>query len=118
MRYMVMTYGDEQSESGAPPSPEMMQAMGQFMAEAAASGVMIMSEGLAPSVAGARINFDPAGTATVTDGPFAEAKELIAGFAILEVSSKEEAIEHSKRFAQIAGAHRVDVRALMEIPGQ
>lgn len=117
MRYMVMTYGDERSESGALPEPEMMQAIGEFMGDAAASGVLLVSEGLAPSSLGARLQIDGAGAVTVTDGPYAEAKELIAGFAILDVASREEAIEHAKRFGSIAGAHRIDVRQVMDFPG-
>jgi hypothetical protein len=110
MRYMVMHYSNEANEAGAPPSPEVIAGVGQFMAEA---GVLLAAEGVQPSSKGARITLD-GGKVKVTDGPFAEAKELIAGFAILDVKSKDEAIEHASRFAKIVGATQVDVRLVAE----
>jgi len=113
MRYMVMHYSDEANEAGTPPSPDVIAGVGQYMEEAVRSGVLLAAEGVAPSSAGARLTVD-GGKVTVIDGPFAEAKELIAGFAILDVPSKEEAIEHAKRFAQIVGATKIDVRLMAE----
>ena len=113
MRYLVLHYSDEATEAGAPPSPEMIAAVGKYMEETAQSGVLLAAEGVRPSSMGARLTLD-GGKVTVKDGPFAEAKELIAGFAILDVKSKEEAIEHAKRFAQIVGTPRVDVRLIAE----
>jgi hypothetical protein len=110
---MVMHYSDEAMEAGTPPTPEQIAAIGEYMAETSASGVLLAGEGVRPSSFGARLTFE-GGKATVTDGPFAEAKELIAGFAILEVKSKEEAIEHAKRFAAIAGVTKIDVRQVAE----
>jgi hypothetical protein len=113
MRFMVMHYSDEANEAGTPPSPEVLAALGEYMAEAAASGVLLAGEGVRPSSFGARVTVD-GGKVTVTDGPFAEAKEIIAGFAILDVKSKEEAVEHAKRFASIVGATKLDVRQVAE----
>lgn len=113
MRYMVMHYSDDAMEAGAPPSPELIAGVGQYMAEASQSGVLLAAEGVQPSSKGARLSVE-GGKVTVTDGPFAEAKELIAGFAILDVKSKDEAIEHACRFAKIVGATKVDVRLVTE----
>lgn len=113
MKYMVMHYSTPDNEAGVPPTPEFLAALGEYMAEAAADGVLLTGEGVGPSSQGARVNFED-GNLTVIDGPFAEAKEIIAGFAILDVKSKEEAIEHAKRFAKLSGAPRVDVRRVSE----
>jgi hypothetical protein len=112
MRYMVMHYSNEDNEAGVPPSPEVIAEIGAYIEEAAKSGVLLAGEGVGPSSQGARVTVD-GGKVTVVDGPFAEAKELIAGFAILEVASKEEAIEHAKRFARISGATKIDVRQVV-----
>lgn len=112
MRYMVMHYSNDANEAGTPPSPELMAEMGAYMQEAAQSGVLLAAEGVGPSSLGARLTIDD-GKVTVVDGPFAEAKEIIAGFAILEVKDKAEAIEHAKRFARISGATKIDVRQVL-----
>jgi len=113
VRYMVMHYETQDMEDGVLPSPEEQAAIGKYMQEAAMSGVLLTGEGVAPSSAGARVEVNN-GTVRVIDGPFAEAKELIAGFAILEVDSLAEAVEHARRFALLVGAERVDVRRVME----
>jgi hypothetical protein len=113
VKYMVMHYSDAANEADTPPSPELMAAVGEYMGEAAAAGVLLAAEGVRASSYGARLTVD-GGKITVKDGPFAEAKELIAGFAILDVKSKEEAIEHAKRFAKIVGATKIDVRLVAE----
>ncbi len=113
MRYMVMHYETQDMEDGVLPSPEQQAAIGKYMQEAAMSGVLLTGEGVAPSSAGARVEVSN-GSVRVIDGPFAEAKELIAGFAILEVDSLVEAIEHARKFALLVGAERVDVRRVME----
>jgi hypothetical protein len=100
-------------EDGALPSPEQQAAIGADIREAAMAGVFLAGEGVGPSSAGARVEVDH-GTVRVIDGPFAEAKELIAGFAILDVDSLAEAVEHARRFAQLVGTHRVDVRKIVE----
>jgi hypothetical protein len=113
MRYMVMHYQTQDMEDGVLPSPEQQAAIGQHMQEAALSGVLLSGEGVASSSQGARVEVTD-GTVRVIDGPFAEAKELIAGFAILEVDSLAEAVEHARKFALLVGTHRVDVRRVIE----
>ncbi|MFL5348127.1 MAG: YciI family protein [Hyalangium sp.] len=96
MKFMVLVKANKESEAGVLPSPEMLAAMGKFNEELVKAGVMVAGEGLHPSSKGARVRFS--GTKrTVIDGPFAETKELIAGFWIFQVKSKEEAIEWIKR---------------------
>ncbi len=113
MRYMVMHYQTQAMEDGVLPTPEMQAAIGEYMQESAMSGVLLSGEGVAPSSAGARLEVAD-GNVRVIDGPYAEAKELIAGFAILEVGSLAEAIEHARKFALLVGVERVDVRRVME----
>jgi hypothetical protein len=84
------------------------------MEESAREGVLLAGEGVHPSSKGARLSFS-GGRRTVTDGPFAEAKELIAGFAVLQVESKEEAIEWATRFADVIGDVEIEVRQVIEI---
>ena len=93
MRYMVIVKATEESEQGATGTTEEFAEMGAFNEELAKAGVMLAGEGLLPSSKGARVRFDKDGGATVVDGPFAETKELVAGFWILEVSSREEVLE-------------------------
>ena len=114
MRYMVMHYQTQEMEDGIPPSPEQQAAIGQYMQEAAMSGVLLSGEGVGPSSKGARVEVSD-GAVRVIDGPFAEAKELIAGFAILEVDSLAEAVEHARRWALLVGSERVDVRKVVEV---
>jgi hypothetical protein len=96
MRFMVMVKATKESEAGGPPNPRIMEDMGKFNEELMKAGVMLAGEGLQPSSKGARVRFS--GTKrTVTDGPFAETKELVAGFWLWEVKSKEEALEWVKR---------------------
>ena len=96
MRFMVIVKATQDSESGKLPDPELMAAMGKFNEELVNAGVLLAAEGLHPSAKGARIHYD-GDKRTVTDGPFAETKELIAGFWLIQVKSKEEAIEWMKR---------------------
>ena len=96
MRFMIIIKATADSESGNLPSIELMTAMGKFNEELVNAGVLLAGEGLHPSAKGARIHFDGA-SRTLTDGPFAETKELIAGFWLIQVKSKEEAIEWMKR---------------------
>jgi hypothetical protein len=113
MRYMLMHYETQDMEDGVPPSPEQQAAIGEYMQEAAMAGVLLAGEGVASSAKGARVEVE-GGAVRVIDGPFAEAKELIAGFAILEVDSLAEAVEHARKWAQVVGTHRVDVRKVVE----
>jgi hypothetical protein len=97
MRYMVLVKASEESESGILPSdPKVFEDMNTFNEELVKAGVLVAGEGLHPSSQGARVRFD-GDQRIVTDGPFAETKELIAGFWILDVKSKEEAIEWVRR---------------------
>jgi len=96
MRFIAMVKANKLSESGAPPDPKLLEAMGKFNEELAKAGVMLAGEGLQPTSKGARIKFS-GGKRTVVDGPFTESKELIAGFWMLQVKSKAEAIEWMKR---------------------
>jgi hypothetical protein len=114
VRFMVMHYQTQAMEDGVRPSPEEQTAIGQYMQEAAMAGVLLTGEGVAPSSEGARVEIAD-GHVRVIDGPFAEAKELIAGFAILDVRSLEEAVEHARKFALLVGSHRVDVRRVLEV---
>jgi hypothetical protein len=100
MRFMMMVKGDKNYEAGAPPDPKLMAAMDQLTKEMTEAGVLLLSEGLYPSSKGAQIRASR-GKLSVTDGPFAEAKELVGGFAILRAKSKDEAIEMGKRFMKL-----------------
>jgi hypothetical protein len=106
MRFMMMVKADERSEEGLPPSPELIQAIGALTEEMTKSGVILEAGGLAPSASGARLRLRR-GKVSVTDGPFTEAKELIGGYAILQASTREEAIALATRFlethAQVLG---------------
>lgn len=96
MRFMVLVKANEESEAGVLPSGEMLTEMGKFNEELVKAGVMLAGEGLQPSSKGVRVQFS-GGKRTVVDGPFAETKELIAGFWLWEVKSLDEAIEWLKR---------------------
>ena len=96
MRFMVIVKADADSEAGVMPSQELLAAMGQYNEELVNAGVMLAGEGLHPSSKGARVRFS-GDTRTVTDGPFAETKELVAGFWLIQTASLAEAIEWVKR---------------------
>jgi hypothetical protein len=96
MRFMLMVKATPESETGAMPSTELLTAMGQYNEEMVKAGILLAAEGLHPSSKGARVRFSGS-ERTVIDGPFPQAKELVAGFWLIEVSSKEEAIEWVKR---------------------
>jgi hypothetical protein len=96
MRYMMLVKGAE----GLPPSPELMAAVGGLAQEMAQSGVLLDMGGLTPTARGARIRL-AGGKLTVVDGPFAEAKEVIGGYAVLKAASKSEALELGRRFMQL-----------------
>jgi hypothetical protein len=97
MWFMVIVKASEDSEKGVMPTEQELAEMGAYNEELAKAGVMLAGEGLHPSSKGARVRFDKDGSSTVIDGPFAETKELVAGFWILEVSSREEVIEWVKK---------------------
>jgi hypothetical protein len=112
MRFMIIVKGDKNSEAGALPDKKILTEMGKFNEQLVKAGVMLAGEGLHPSSKGARVKFSD-GKQTVTDGPFAESKELIAGFWLWQVKSKEEAIEWLKR-APFGGGAEVEVRQVFE----
>jgi hypothetical protein len=115
MRFMIMHKLDENDPEAFAPSPELIGRMSVFMREAAQAGVLLTAEGLRPSSTGAARITVSDGKRTVIDGPFTETKELIAGFTIVQVPSKEEAVEWGWRFADIFGDIEVDVRQVTEM---
>lgn len=114
MRFMVMVKATKDSEAGVLPSEQLLTQMGKFNEELVKAGVMLAGEGLQPSSKGARVRFS--GTKrTVIDGPFAETKELVAGFWLFQVKSKEEAIEWVKRCPNpMPGESEIEIRQVFE----
>ena len=100
---------------GTPPTQEEMAKMGKLIEEAMKAGWLLSTEGCLPSSLGARVRLSGE-KFTVTDGPFTEAKELIGGFAIIQANSKQEAIEHTRYFLQVAGGGETEIRQLYEVP--
>jgi hypothetical protein len=114
MRFMVMVKATEESEAGQMPSQELLAEMGRYNEELVKAGVMVAGEGLHPSSKGVRVRFD--GTSRrVIDGPFAETKELVAGFWIFEVKSLEEAVEWVKRCPNpMLSTSEIEIRQIFE----
>jgi len=113
-RYIGMLKGDKDTEAGVMPDEKSLAAMGAFIEEAVKSGVLLSGEGLQPSSKGARVRF--AGSQRmVTDGPFVETKELVAGYAILQFASPAEALEWTKRFVQVDAPGRLGAECECEI---
>jgi hypothetical protein len=114
VRFMVMVRGDKSTEAGVMPSEKLLSDMMKFNEELAKAGVLLAAEGLQPSSKGARVRFSGA-KRTVIDGPFAEAKELIAGFWLWQVKSKDEAIEWVKRCPNpLEGESEIEIRQVFE----
>ena len=114
MRFMVIVKATQDSEAGVMPSEELLAAMGKYNEELANAGVMVAGEGLHPSSKGTRVRFS-GDQRTVIDGPFAETKELIAGFWIFNVKSKEEAIEWVKKCPNpMPGDSEIEIRQIFE----
>ena len=114
MRVMVMVKATKDSEAGVMPSTELLAAMGKFNEELVKAGVMLAGEGLKPSSKGARVKFSGS-QRTVVDGPFAETKELVAGFWLWQVRSMEEAIEWVKRCPNpMPGNSELEIRQVFE----
>jgi hypothetical protein len=111
MRFMVIVKADQKSEAGVLPDKKLFAEMGKFNEELAKAGVMLTAEGLQPSSKGARVKFSGS-KRTVIDGPFSETKELVAGFWLWQVGSKEEAIEWLKRAPFQEG--EVEIRQVFE----
>ena len=112
MRFMVLVPANADSEAGVLPDQEILTKMGKFNEEMVKAGVMLAGEGLHASSKGARIRFS-GGKTTVTDGPFTESKELIAGFWLIQVKNKDEAIAWMKR-APFGGGVEIEIRQVFE----
>ena len=112
MRFLVIVKASKESEAGVMPSQKDLAEMGKFNEELVKAGVMLAGEGLHPTSKGARVKFED-GKRTVTDGPFTESKELIAGFWLWQVKSKQEAIEWLKR-APFGGGAEIEIRQVFE----
>jgi len=114
MKFMIMVKATKDSEAGVMPSEKLLAEMGKFNEELVKAGVMLAGEGLHPSSKGARVRFSGA-KRSVIDGPFAETKELVAGFWIWQVKSKEEAIEWVKRCPNpMPGESEIEIRQVFE----
>ena len=113
MRFMVLVPGDSGSEAGEMPSTELLEAMTRYNEELVKAGVMLGGDGLAPTSQGARIRFDGA-ERTVTDGPFAETKEVVSGYWIWECESREDAVAWLEK-APFDGGTEIELRQIAEI---
>ncbi len=114
MRFMILLKADKNTEAGALPDEKLLTEMGKYNEELVKAGVLLGAEGLQPSSKGARVGFSGE-KRTVTDGPFPEAKDLIAGFWLFQVKSKEEAIEWVKRCPYpLQGEAEIEIRQVFE----
>jgi hypothetical protein len=116
MRFMLLMYPDRSAEKGVMPSPDLIEAMMKYNEDLAKAGVLLSLDGLQPSSKGARVAFGN-GKRTVIDGPFAEAGEIVGGYWIIQVKSKEEAVEWAKRVPAPPGAGSgfVEVRRIFDM---
>ncbi len=112
MRFLGYTLANEAETPTEPPSPDLYEKMGRFVEEATKAGVIVATGGIAPTSEGARISLKN-GEYTVVDGPFAEAKELVGGWALMECRDLSEAVEWSKRFLGVLGEGEVRVRPVL-----
>ena len=117
MRFMILLKADKHSEAGEMPSEKLMTAMGKFNDELIEAGVMVSGEGLQPSSRGARVHFSKDGGVRVEDGPFPETRQLVAGFWIWQVKSKEEALDWVKRvpMPMMSGEAEIEIRQIFEM---
>jgi len=113
-RYLGLLLADRDTEAGVMPDEKVLAAMGAFFEEGLKAGVILGGEGLQPTSKAARVKFT-AGKRTVVDGPFTESKELVAGYAILQYASKEEALEWTKRFVQVDAPGRMNSESVCEL---
>ncbi len=114
MRFMVLVKANADSEAGVPPPSDQLEAMGRFNEELVKAGVLLDANGLAPTSEGALVSFS-GGVPRVIDGPFTEAKELVAGYWVLEVSSRDEVIEWVKRIPADPGAEfEIEIRQVFD----
>lgn len=114
MRVMVIVKANADSEAGGVPNADELAEMGRYNEKLAEAGVMLMGEGLAPSAKGARVRFEGK-TRTVIDGPFAETRELVAGFWLWQVRSMQEAVEWIKRAPLFDGGTEIELRPIFEM---
>ncbi len=113
MRVLGLLRADQSSEAGEPPSPELMERCGAFMAEVSQAGVLVATDGLLPSAKGKRVRLAN-GKTTVIDGPFTESKELVASYAVLNVKTMDEAVYWTTRFLEALGGGECELRPIFE----
>ena len=117
MRFMIIVKGNKDTEAGAMPEEKLLAAMAEYHEQLAKAGVLLDATGLQPSSKGARIKYS-GGKRTVIDGPFTEAKELIAGYTLIQVKTREEAMEWARRFPAPHGEGadgEIEIRQLFEL---
>jgi len=118
MRFMIMVKATPDSEAGVMPEEALMASMADFHEQLAKAGVLLDASGLQPSAKGWRIRYASSGQRTVVDGPFAESKELVAGYTVIQVRSRDEALEWTRRFPAPMGDGQpaeIEVRQLYEL---
>jgi hypothetical protein len=108
----IMTLYKRGRESTTPPTEQEMAAMGELIADFSRAGVLITTDGLQNSAKGKRVRLDPNGKFTITDGPFTETKEVVSGYAILQVKDMEQAVELTKRFLKVVGEGESEIRLM------
>ena len=113
MRFLAVLKGDEDPEARKPPSPELMAKMGDFMEEVTREGILLATDGLQPSSQASRLRLKD-GKLTVTDGPFAVTREVLASYALFNVTSRQEGIHWTSRFLQVLGEGEVDIYPIFE----
>ena len=113
MRYLGVMKGDKDTEAATPPTPELMERMGVFIEEVAKAGVLLGTEGLQPSTKAKRVRLAD-GKATVTDGPFAETREVLASYALFQTDTIEEAVHWTQRFLQVLGQGECDIYPILD----
>jgi len=113
MRFLCIAKSDEKTEAGVPPNPEIFVTCGEYVERGMKAGVLLATEALHPSARAVRVRLSQ-GKLTVTDGPFAEAKEVIASYALIQVKSKEEAVEQVAGFLRIFGEGDADIYQVYE----
>ena len=113
MRLLALLKADEASEAGAPPDPELVHKMGDFIEEVTNAGILLATDGLKPSSEGKRVRRS-GGTVTVIDGPFTESKELVASYALMQFQSMDDAVHWTKRFLEVLGEGECELRPIYE----
>lgn len=112
----IMTLYKPGHESTVPPTEQAMAAMGELIAEFSRAGMLVTTDGLQHSSKGKRVSIDADGKFTVTDGPFTETKELVSGYAILQVKDMDEAVRLTKRFLEVVGEGESEIRLMHDAP--